>query len=206
MSFIPAESTPGVSTIAGLATAIRGGSVKTLVILGGNPAYNAPADLDWPALQKSVGEVVRVGYYSDETSAVNPAATTHIARAHYLESWGDARAIDGTVLPIQPMILPLFGGLTDIEVLARIAGEQNADPYALVAATITGLAGANANTEKVMARFLHDGVLSGSAYQPATRAVTMSTAVRGNRSARRSPPQPQCRQSRGAFRRRPQGG
>jgi molybdopterin-containing oxidoreductase family iron-sulfur binding subunit len=136
VTFIPVESTPGTSSIAGLATAIRGGSIKTLVILGGNPAYNAPADLDWPALQKSVPEVIRVGYYVDETSKVNPAATAQIARAHYLESWGDARAIDGTVLPIQPMILPLFGGLTDIEVLARIAGEQTVDPYALVAATI----------------------------------------------------------------------
>jgi MoCo/4Fe-4S cofactor protein with predicted Tat translocation signal len=168
VTFIPAESTPGVSTISGLASAIRGGSVKTLVVLGGNPVYNAPADLDWRALQKSVAEVIRVGYYVDETSKENAAATTHIARAHYLESWGDARAIDGTVLPIQPMILPLFGGLTDIEVLARIAGEQNADPYALVSATITGLAGASANAEKVMARFLHDGVLADSAYRPSS--------------------------------------
>ena len=123
--------------IAELATAMKGGSVKTLVILGGNPAYNAPADLDWAAAQKSVSEVIRFGYYVDETSQVNPPATTHIAAAHYLESWGDARTIDGTVVPIQPMILPLFGGLTDLEVLARIAGEQNAEPYALVSATIS---------------------------------------------------------------------
>ena len=166
VSFVPVEATPGVSSITGLATAIKGGSVKTLVILGGNPAYNSPAELDWPALQKSVPEVVRVGYHVDETSKVNPAATTHVARAHYLESWGDARAVDGTVLPIQPMILPLFGGLTDIEVLARISGDQTADPYALVAATVTGFAGADANTEKVMERFLHDGVLADSAYRP----------------------------------------
>lgn len=168
VNYVPAEVTLGASTLSGLATAIKGGSVKTLVILGGNPAYNAPADLDWAALQQSVAEVVRVGYYADETSAVNPAATTHIGRAHYLESWGDARTSDGTVVPIQPMILPLFGGLTDIEVLARIAGEQNADGYALVSATITGLAGAGANAEKTMARFLHDGVLAGSAHRAAT--------------------------------------
>ncbi|MSU48587.1 MAG: 4Fe-4S dicluster domain-containing protein [Opitutus sp.] len=166
VSFIPVEATPGVSTLSGLATAIKGGSVKTLVILGGNPAYNAPADLDWVALQKSVGEVIRVGYHLDETSAVNAAATTHLARAHYLESWGDARAIDGTVLPVQPMILPLFGGLTDIEILARIAGESNVDAYAPVATTIGGLVGSGTTVEKAMARFLHDGVLAGSAYKP----------------------------------------
>ena len=168
VNYVPVESTSGVSNITGLATAIKGGSVKTLVILGGNPAYNAPADLDWAALQKSVGEVVRVGYYVDETSGVSPAATTHIVRAHYLESWGDARTVDGTVVPVQPMILPLFGGLTDLEVLARIAGLQEVDAYALVSATITGLAGAGANAEKTMARFLHDGVLADSAFKPTT--------------------------------------
>ena len=64
------------------------------------------------------------------------------------------------------MILPLFGGLTDIEIIARIAGEKDTDPYALVAATIAGVAGASANAEAVMARFLHDGVLAGSAHRP----------------------------------------
>ncbi|MBL9202040.1 MAG: TAT-variant-translocated molybdopterin oxidoreductase [Opitutaceae bacterium] len=168
VEFVPAETTPGVSTISALATAIKGGAVKTLVVLGGNPAYNAPADLDWANLQKAVPEVVRVGYYVDETSAANTPATTQILRAHYLESWGDARTQDGTVVPVQPMILPLFGGLTDLEILARLAGDRNTDPYALVAATITGLAGAGANTEKTMARFLHDGLLARSAPRPVT--------------------------------------
>ncbi len=174
VNFVAEETTAGVSSLPALATAVKAGSVKTLVVLGGNPAYNAPADLEWAALQKSVGEVVRVGYYADETSAV---AATHIARAHYLESWGDARTIDGTVVPVQPMILPLFGGLTDIEVLARILGEKNPDPYALVATTLTALAGPGANAEKVMARFLHDGVLAGSAAKP--------VAVRFNANAAR---------------------
>ena len=65
-------------------------------ILGGNPAYNAPADLDWATLQKSVPRVIRHGYYVDETSEL---AGTHIAAAHYLESWGDARTADGTIVP-----------------------------------------------------------------------------------------------------------
>jgi len=117
------------ASIGDLASAIKAGSIKTLVVMGGNPAYNAPADLDWVALQKSVGDVVRVGYYADETSAL---AGTHLATAHYLESWGDARTADGTVLPVQPMILPLFGGVTEIEVLARILGEAKSDGYSLV--------------------------------------------------------------------------
>ncbi len=165
VQFVPVEQS-GAATLGALAAAIKGGSVQTLVILGGNPAYNAPADLEWAAAQKTVGEVIRFGYYADETSAVNPAATTHLAAAHYLESWGDARAFDGTVVPIQPMILPLFGGLTEIEVLARILGDAKTDPYEQVAATIAGLAGNNQPADKVMNRFLHDGLLAGSAYRP----------------------------------------
>ncbi len=164
VSFVAAENT-GAASISDLARAIKGGSIRSLVILGGNPAYNAPADLGWSALQKSVSEVVRLGYYADETTAVNPAATTHIASAHYLESWGDARTFDGTVVPIQPMIEPLFGGLTDIEVLARIAGEKTAEPYALVSATVAALV-PSANADKTLRRFLHDGVLEGTAYRP----------------------------------------
>ncbi len=166
------EVTPSTAaTISDLAAAIKAGTVKTLVVLGGNPVYNAPADLDWAALQKSVGDVVRYGYYADETSAV---AGTHLAAAHYLESWGDARTADGTIVPVQPMILPLFGGLTDIEVIARIAGEANADPYALVHETLAGLAGGNG--EKAMQKFLHDGLLEGSAYPKVTAAFNAAGA------------------------------
>ncbi len=172
VDFIPTEA--AAPSIATLAAAIKAGSVKTLVILGGNPAYNAPADLDWTALQKSVPEVIRYGYYVDETSAVNPAATVQLAAAHYLESWGDARTVDGTVVPVQPMIQPLFGGLTQIEVLARLAGVANPDSYALVLETITALAGAGTKADKAMQRFLHDGLLAGSAARP--------VAVRFNQS------------------------
>ncbi|MES2695002.1 MAG: TAT-variant-translocated molybdopterin oxidoreductase [Verrucomicrobiota bacterium] len=160
--------------IADLVAAMNRGAIRTLVVLDGNPVYNAPADLGWAAAQTKVPEVIRYGYYVDETSALNQSATTHIAGAHYLESWGDARAFDGTVLPIQPMILPLFGGLTQNEVIARIAGEAKTDSHALVVDTITGLAGAGASAEKTMQKFLHDGMLAGSAYPAAT--------VRFNRS------------------------
>ncbi len=163
VDIVEAESAPAIS-INDVAAAIKAGTVKTLVILGGNPAYDAPADLDWAALQKSVGNVVRLGYYVDETSVLNTAATTHIAAAHYLESWGDARTSDGTLVPVQPMILPLFGGLTEIEVLARITGETTSDPYALVYNTVTKLI--TGDVAKGFRRFLHDGVLEGSAYRP----------------------------------------
>jgi len=154
---------PAAASIEALASAIRAGSVKTLFILGGNPVYNAPADLKWAELQKSVGDVIRFGYYVDETSA---QAGTHLAAAHYLESWGDARTIDGTLVPIQPMILPLFGGLTEIEILARLSGETVTEPHALVLATF-GLVAQGESFEK----FLRDGLLPGSGYLPANVEV-----------------------------------
>jgi molybdopterin-containing oxidoreductase family iron-sulfur binding subunit len=150
---------PAAPSISDLATAVKSGSVRTLVILGGNPAYNAPVDLDWPSLQKSVSEVVRFGYYVDETSAL---AGTHVASAHFLESWGDARTFDGTVVPIQPMILPLFGGLTEIEVLALIAGETDTDPHSLVRQTLASLV--SGDLDQAFTRFLHDGLLADSAW------------------------------------------
>ncbi len=167
--------------ISDLATAIKGGSVKTLVVLGGNPVYNAPADLDWAALQKSVAEVIRHGYYVDETTGASPNAT-HIAAAHYLESWGDARTVDGTIVPIQPMILPLFGGLTELEVIARASGQAKTEGYEMVRETIGGLAGAAANADSAMQRFLHDGVLAESAYRPAAATFNgsaVATLLRG---------------------------
>ena len=145
---------PHTIGIDGVGAAIANGAVKTLVVLGGNPAYNAPVDLDWAELQKKVPQVIRHGYYEDETSAL---ANVHVAAAHYLESWGDARTADGTVVPVQPMILPLFGGLTQNEVLALVGLLPEADPYKLVFETIT--AGTGVNAEKIFTKFLHDGVL-----------------------------------------------
>jgi MoCo/4Fe-4S cofactor protein with predicted Tat translocation signal len=96
--------------------------LKKLFILGGNPVYSAPADLDWVGLQRSIPEVIRLGYHVDETSA---AANWQVPEAHFLESWGDQRAVDGTYLPIQPMILPMFGGLSQIDILSKLAALPN---------------------------------------------------------------------------------
>jgi molybdopterin-containing oxidoreductase family iron-sulfur binding subunit len=134
--FVAAEPS-AAATIQDVAAAIKSGGVKTLFILGGNPAYNAPVELDWPSVQKSVPEVVRHGYYVDETSTLGGV---HIAGTHFLESWGDARTADGTIVPVQPMILPLFGGMGELELLARVLGDAITDSYTLVYQTITQIA------------------------------------------------------------------
>lgn len=151
--------------LAELAAALQNGQVDTLVILGGNPAYNAPADLDWPAAQRRAGTVIRLGYYEDETFAALGPDGWHLPQAHYLESWGDARTADGTVVPVQPLIAPLFGGLTDLEVLARLGGLTPTTPYDIARETFRELSPGGVFEEK-WKQFLHDGFLADSAAKP----------------------------------------
>ncbi len=106
-----------------LAEQIRKEDVQALLILGANPVYTAPVDLDWLRLQRSVPQVIHLGFLADETAQ---ASHWHAPMAHYLESWGDAFGQDGTYLSAQPMILPLFGALSEIDVLAALCGETDA--------------------------------------------------------------------------------
>jgi MoCo/4Fe-4S cofactor protein with predicted Tat translocation signal len=153
-----------------LAQALKAGQVETLLILGGNPAYSAPADLDWANTQRKAKTVARLGYYEDETF---PVCDWHFPGTHYLESWGDARTSDGTLVPIQPLIAPLFGGLSELEILARIAGESAIDAYSTVRKTFGELIG-DRGLESAWRKFLHDGFLQDSAAKPV--AVTFKAA------------------------------
>ena len=171
VSYQTVESETSVG-IAELATALNAGEVETLFIAGGNPVYSAPADLDWAKTQRRAGNVVRLGYFEDETSAV---ADWHVPLAHFLESWGDARTGDGTWVPVQPLIGPLFNGLTEIELLGRLADLPLTKPYDLVRETVMEAAGAGA-VEDVWKRFLHDGFLAGSKRAAATVEIDWAAA------------------------------
>ncbi len=151
----------GEGSLAELGTSLNGGSVDTLVIIGGNPVYNAPADLNWAAAQAKAKNVVRIGYYEDETAE---HCNWHFALAHYLESWGDARTADGVYLPVQPLIQPLFGGITVLEFLARIGGFASANAYDLVRDSFSSVAGSPL-VENAWKKFLHDGFLAGSGHK-----------------------------------------
>jgi len=155
---MPVTENPGV-TIGELARDIADKKVNTLFILGGNPVYNAPSDLEWEKLQKSIPVVVRVGIYVDETSA---GCSWHVPAAHYLEAWGDGRASDGSYLSGQPMILPLFDGWSDLDILARLAGLPKPAGSELVRETFRSIAKA-ADFDAEWNKFLHDGFLEGSA-------------------------------------------
>jgi len=174
------HASPDISTLDELAKAITEGRVQTLAILGGNPVYNAPADLDFPALMKRVETTIRLGSHVDETSQ---HATWHLPAAHYLESWGDARSGDGTMVAIQPLIEPLFGGRTVLELVAQLGKFETTKPYEIVRRAFRGVSGVNeAGFEATWRRFLHEGHLADSAYTVVTptlhwKALTEAVAA-----------------------------
>ena len=167
----------GEGTISALREALDAGQVETLVILGGNPVYTAPAELNWARAQRQAKTVVRLGYSEDETFALS---NWHLPLAHYLESWADARTADGTLVPVQPLIEPLFGGISELEVLARLGGLEKTRPHDIVRETFRALAGEGEDNWK---RFLHDGYLPNSAakavevqFNPGAAANVISAA------------------------------
>jgi Fe-S-cluster-containing dehydrogenase component len=141
------------ATLASLAHALSAGSVDTLVCIGGNPAYATPAGMKFGGLMGRAVSVVYSGLYENETAR---RATWFVPAAHYLETWGDARAYDGTYSVIQPLVQPLFGGKSAVEVLAALAGDAAADPLAMLRASAKsgGIAGDDESWAAVLRRGL----------------------------------------------------
>lgn len=136
---------------------------ETVVVLGVNAAYGAPAALDiTKVLEQIKGKTVRLGFFEDE---MFPYSQWHLPLAHYLESWGDARTSDGTLVPVQPLIQPLFDGLTEIEALARIVGADKTSPYDIVRETFGEVSGKK--DDSAWREFLYNGFLGNSAAKAA---------------------------------------
>jgi Fe-S-cluster-containing dehydrogenase component/anaerobic selenocysteine-containing dehydrogenase len=114
-----------------LAQDLDANKVEMLVIFGGNPVYDAPSEIKFAAKIAKVAHVIRVSSHVDETAAL---AEWHIPRAHEYETWGDVRSMDGTYSVQQPLISPLHGGRSDIEVLAAFAGDIDPNGSDLVKA------------------------------------------------------------------------
>jgi MoCo/4Fe-4S cofactor protein with predicted Tat translocation signal len=154
---------PRTIDISQLARDINDGRIKQLFILGGDPVYNAPRGLvedrdtklplDWAEVQKKVPEIVRLGYHEDATSALSQ---WHVPAAHYLESWGDALTANGDYLSIQPMILPIFGGLSESELLSWLLGFAKTEGPELVQETFRAT-NPPSDFQTAWSRFLHDG-------------------------------------------------
>jgi len=122
----------GAAALQGLVTEIAAGAVETLVITARNPVYGAPVDFKLDKLLERVPETIYYGLYEDETVEALGQGGTFIPAAHTLESWGDTRAVDGTVSIIQPLISPLWSPTTEADVLAAFVGEGDKGTYALL--------------------------------------------------------------------------
>ena len=138
------------------------GKVDLLIILGGNPAYDAPADLNFAETLKSGRVPLRVhhGLYQDETAEL---CQWHVPATHELESWGDTRGYEGTVSVIQPLIAPLYNGKSSIEFVALLSGQAEATGYELVRSywqkQHTGT-----DFEQFWRKSLHDGWIESTAF------------------------------------------
>jgi len=143
---------------------MRSGKVDLLLILGGNPAYDAPAELEFASALKSnaVNLKVYLGSHRNETAEL---CQWHVPEAHYLESWSDARAYDGTVSIVQPLIEPLYGGKSAHEIITILAGQSGLTGHDLVQQywqkQHTGT-----DYDAFWRKSLHDGWIAGTTYAP----------------------------------------
>jgi molybdopterin-containing oxidoreductase family iron-sulfur binding subunit len=161
---VVASPADGAASLAELAADIAADKVNLLLILGGNPAFTAPADLKFAEVLRTATTraqsplvAIHLGLHHDETAEL---CTWHVPEAHYLESWGDVRSFDGTISLIQPLVAPLYDGRSAIEVLAVINGMPGQPPMDLLKeywAKTTGEADINV----AWRRALHDGFMAG---------------------------------------------
>ncbi len=153
--YVPAfnEGPEGASAMVELGKSIASKAVDTVIVLAGNPAFDAPADANMATGLAGV-TTLHLGSHVDETGAL---AAWHIPKAHILEGWNDLVAEDGTYSVVQPLIAPLYGGKTEAE-LVRVLLNQPAKGHDLVRATAAMVLG-EADFEKKWRRLLHSGAM-----------------------------------------------
>ncbi len=169
---LEAMPTDGHASIAELGAAMEAGQVEVLVILGGNPVFSAPADVRFGERMAKVGLIAYHGAYVDETAYL---AHWNLPASHALESWGDARAFDGTVTLTQPLIAPMYEGRSEHEMLALLSPKGDRRGMQIVKDYWTGAYSSAAawtvvspdgepfaNAEAFWKRALHDGFVSGT--------------------------------------------
>ena len=165
-----------VADLKALVSDMNAGKVSWLVIMGVNPFYSAPADLNFPEAFNKVETTAHLGTHRDETGF---NSTYHINSAHFLESWSDARSYDGTISIIQPMIAPLYDGKSPHDVFQALLDDPQASGYDVVTATAkTYIKGDFAEGWR---KALHDGWVEGTAFTP--KSASPKAAAAGSSAA-----------------------
>ncbi len=199
----PVEANPvdQLESLRELERDMQSGSVETLLILGGNPVFAAPVDIPFADALAKVKQRVYLGLYNDETSEL---CHWHIPQAHFLESWADARAYDGTVTILQPLIAPLYDGKTAHELMAAFTDQPEQSSYECIrqywnsqfASTPVMVPGARASAavsqrasgdfEEFWRKSLHDGFVANSALpaKPVVLAAQPAMLQTGRHRAR----------------------
>jgi len=154
---VPSDQGGGLRQLVG---DMNAGKVDMLVILEANPVYTAPVDLDFEGAMSKVANNVHLSCYRNETTRVSQ---WHIHGSHYLESWGDARAYDGTSSLVQPLIAPLYGGRTAHEVVAVFSDTPQMTPYEAITTYWRQSGKASGDFDSTFRRWLHDGVIPNTA-------------------------------------------
>ena len=179
VTYRPPVAAPSAS-LKELADAMHAGQVDLLVQIGGNPAYNAPADLDFARAMGRVKRHVQMGLFYDETARL---CQWHLPQSHYLESWADALAFDGTPSIIQPLIMPLYEGRTAYELLDALIYEQaTRSAYDIVRHQWQGGQSPEAG-EKTWRKMVHDGFAAASAAPASVAAGLASDASPASKEA-----------------------
>jgi molybdopterin-containing oxidoreductase family iron-sulfur binding subunit len=163
---------PKAGSFADLVAAMDGGEVSLLLVLDANPVYEAPGAYRFADALAKVKTKIHAGAYVDETAL---RADWHLPLAHPLESWGDARAFDGTASLIQPTIRPLYEGRTLGEILSLLLDEDARDGMAIVKSYWQGTTDAAAYAP-VWSKALTDGFLPNSAARARTATPKASPA------------------------------
>jgi MoCo/4Fe-4S cofactor protein with predicted Tat translocation signal len=166
----PASRTAGLRE---LVADISGGRVGTLLIVGGNPVYDAPTDLDFASALDKVPTTIRLGQYEDETST---RCHWQIPEAHALEAWGDALAFDGTATIVQPLVAPLYGGKSAIELIAALTTGETKNGLDLVR-SFWEAKRPGPGFDAFWRRTLRDGLVADSAVKPKAVSLTLSSAT-----------------------------
>jgi MoCo/4Fe-4S cofactor protein with predicted Tat translocation signal len=166
----PLEANPvhQLDSLRELAGEMKAGKVALLFIVGGNPVYDAPVDFDFGSALLNVAARVHSGLYYDETAEL---CHWHVPAAHFLESWGDVRAYDGTIGIIQPLIQPLYDGHTAYEVIGSLTAEAGKSGHEIVREYWKAQRPEKDKGFDVFwDRALHDGLMAGTALPAITVA------------------------------------
>ncbi|MCK6446772.1 MAG: 4Fe-4S dicluster domain-containing protein [Planctomycetes bacterium] len=150
-----------------LATDMTNGAVEALVMIGVNPVYDAPADLGFAAALAKVAWTAHHGLYQDETAEL---CLWHVNDAHYLEAWGDARSADGSVSIVQPLIAPLYGGKSALELVNALLGKGGLTGYEALREQWQATLGADGFEAKWRSA-VHDGLLPTPAFAAKTPSL-----------------------------------